>query len=250
MNRGVYTIASGGLAAQARLEAVAQNLANGNTVGYKAQRVAFDVRPLVNFPRPVVDRIAAETVPQLVGIEQTRDFSPGPLTTTGNPLDVAVTGRGFFAVATAAGERYTRQGTFAVDAEGFLVTARGDRVRGDGGDLALGRGGGDVVIAGDGTVSVDGGRVGRLRVVDFGDEPALVGEGEALFAAPPGTTGTPLEPADVELQQGVLERANVDVVSGLVELIDVARGYESYMKAIQRLDEVAKRSIEDVGRVG
>lgn len=249
MNRGVYTIASGGLAAEARLDAVAQNLANANTTGYKAQRVAFDARPIENFARPLTDRLAAETVPQAVGIDQRRDFAPGPVTATGSPFDVAIMGRGFFAVATPAGERYTREGSFHVDAEGFLVTARGERVQGADGDVSVGRGG-EVAIADDGTVEVDGDPAGRLQLLDFGAEPALVGEGDALFAAVPGTVGTPMEPGEVSLQQGALERANVDVVASLVELIDVSRGYESYMKAIQRLDEVAKRSIDEIGRVG
>jgi flagellar basal-body rod protein FlgF len=249
MNRGLYTIASGGLAAQARLDAVAQNLANVNTVGYKSQRVAFDVQTVQHYA-PVRSRLSStHTVAHLVGIEQTRDFSPGPMVSSGNPLDVAIAGRGFFVVSTAAGEHYTRQGTFAVDAEGMLVTARGDRVQGDGGDVNVGREGA-VVIAPDGTVSVEDTPVGRLRLVDFGDAPGLVGAGDALFAAAPGATPTPLEPEAVDVRQGMVEQANVDAVAGLVELIDVARGYEAYMRAIQRLDDIARRTIEDIGRVG
>lgn len=249
MNRAVYTIASGGLAAQARLDAVAQNLANVNTAGYKAQRVAFDVRPVQHFAGVRPGGLGAQTVAHLVGIEQTRDHSPGPIVTTGNPLDLAIAGRGFFVVATQAGERYTRQGAFAVDAEGMLVTARGDRVQGDGGDLPVGRTG-TVAVASDGTVSVDGAPVGRVQVVDFGDARDLVAAGDALFAAAPAAVVRPLEPAEVAVHQGALEQANVDAVAGLVELIDVARGYEAYMKAIQRLDDLARRSIDEIGRVG
>jgi flagellar basal body rod protein FlgG len=167
---------------------------------------------------------------------------------SGNPLDVAITGSGFFAVATPRGERYTRQGNFTTDAQGFLVTQGGDRVQGDGGDLQLGDGA--VAIGGDGTVTLDGATVGRLKVVDFGDRPGLVAQGSALFAPVPGAVPTPVDAAAVRLETSAIEGSNIDAVAGLVELVEVARGFESYMQAMQRLDEVAQRSITDVGRVG
>jgi flagellar basal-body rod protein FlgG len=252
MNRAVYTVTSGGIAALARLEAVAQNLANANTAGYKAERLLFRVRELARPPGgvdagvpldPVLDRTAA----QVVEVASVRDFSQGPVRTSGNPLDVAITGQGFFAVATARGERYTRQGTFTRDGEGYLVTQHGERVQGEAGDIRLGTG--DVVIGQDGSIAVDGATVGRLKLVGFGDEPALVPEGAALFAPAPGAAPEPLDATAVRLEPGAVEAANVDAVASMVELVDVARGFESYMHAMQRLDEVAQRSINDVGRV-
>ncbi len=247
MTPGIYTLASGGVAAQARLDAVAQNLANVGTAGYKAERIVFGVEPLLNQPPVALDPIAREVVPLVVGIDQRRDFTQGPIVQTGGPLDVAVTGDGFFAVTTSRGERYTRQGSFALDAEGYLVTLQGDRVQGDGGDIRLGDG--RIDIADDGSIRLDDAPTGRLRLVSFGPEPRLVPEGGALWKAE-GAAGTTIDAAQVSVQQGALEHANVDAVEGLVELIEVSRGYEAYTRAITRLDEIAQKAINEVGRIG
>src|SRR5207249_284129 len=166
---------SGGLAAQARLDAVTQTLANVGTAGYKAGRPIFRLHPLdvsqLGLPEPPELRAAA----QVTESETIRDFSQGPVRATGNPLDVAVAGEGFFVVATPRGERYTRQGSFGLDGEGYLVTEHGDRVQGDNGDLRIGTG--DVAIGDDGQISVDGISGGRLKLVGFGEHPPLMAEG-------------------------------------------------------------------------
>ena len=248
MNRGIYTVASGGLAAQARLEAVTQNLANVGTPGYKADRVLFRVKPLTHTAvEPGLDPVLDRTAAQVSEVATTRDFGQGPIRVSGNPLDVAIEGNGFFAVATARGERYTRAGNFMLDGDGYLVTSQGERVQGENGDLRLPTG--DVAIGEDGRVRVDGAEVGRLKLVGFGDPPAVVPEGATLFAPAPKAFPAPLDPNDVHLRPGALEGANLDAVAGMVELVDVARGYESYMRALQRLDQITQRSIDEVGRV-
>jgi flagellar basal-body rod protein FlgF len=248
MNRAIYTAASGGIAALARLDAVTQNVANVSTPGYKAGRVVFEVRPLTLAPSGALDPIGGRTAVQVHELATVTDFSQGPVRNTGNPLDVALTGPGFFTVQTARGERYTRQGSFALDRDGYLVTGHGERVLGDAGDIRIGTG--EVAIGGDGTITVDGSAAGRLRVVDFGPEPRLVPEGDALFAPAPGAAPAPLDAAQVQLQPAAVEGANVDAVAGLIELVDVSRGFETYMQTMQRLDHLAERSITDVGRVG
>ncbi len=248
MNRGIYTIASGGVAAQMQLDAVAQNLSNVGTSGYKAERVTFSVTPLQNFPRPILDPVLAETMPLVVGSDMRRDFSQGSISTTGNPLDIAVTGDGWFAVSTPRGERYTRQGTFLVDKEGFLATPEGHRVQGEAGELRLGSRGGPIEIGGDGSIKVDGAVVGQLKLLGFGDQPQLVPEGDSLYVPVAGKPGTPIPRERIQVMQGAIERANVDVVQGLVGLVDVSRTFETYMRAITRLDEVQLRSINEVGR--
>jgi len=248
MNRTVYTITSGALAALARLDAVAQNLANVATPGYKAERVLFRVRPLDEGTAAVAPSDVARTAAQVAQVATVRDFSQGPVRQSGNPLDVALTGPGFFVVSTPRGERYTRQGTFALDGEGFLVTQGGQRVQGDGGDVQLPDG--VAAVGNDGTITVNGSQVGRIKVVDFGEKPALVAEGHALFAPAPGAVAVPLDATAVRLEPGAIEAANIDAVTGLVELIEVSRGFEAYMQAMTRLDQVAERSITDIGRVG
>src|SRR5579885_1618119 len=185
MTVGDYIAASGGMAALARLEAVAHNLANANTAGYKAERPVFRLRQDVQPPPGEPLRMTAGA--QVVQADTVFDFSTGPIQATGNPLDVAIPGREFFAVRTDAGERYTRQGIFRLDPEGYLVTASGARVQGANGDLRLPPGG--VEIAENGAILVDGIEAGRLKLVRFPDPPPLVPQGDALFAPKPGTTG-------------------------------------------------------------
>ena len=248
MTRGIYTVASGGVAALERLQTVSQNLANVNTAGYRAERVIFQVQPLSGGPRGAVDSVLGRTSQQVVEAATVRDFTPGPIHETGNPLDVALSGDGFFVVNTARGERYTRQGSFALDAQGYLVTARGDRVQGDGGDISIGEH--DIRIGDDGSIFADDQPIGRLKVVGFGDKPELVPEGDALFApATPQVTPTTLDTAQVQIAQAHLEGANVNAVTALQELVEISRGYESYMNALKRLDEIVGKSINEVGRV-
>jgi flagellar basal-body rod protein FlgF len=251
MTRGLYTLASGGLALEMQLDAVAQNVANANTAGYKAERFVIESTPLLNAPPPVDDPVLLELVPQVVTGRQLRDFQPGPTTETGNPLDVAIQNpHAFFAVATPRGERYTRQGTFGLDDEGFLVSGVGQRVQGTNGDIRIDQREGELVIADDGTLWVDNRRIDRLRLVDFGSNPPLVPEGETLYRAPAGVLGQELEPDDVAVTQGAIERANFDAVTAVTTMVEIARGYESYMRAISRLDEITRRTIDEVGRVG
>ena len=257
MNRAIYSSTSGGMAALARLDSVAQNLANVNTAGYKAERVIFRVRPLDDTSGGSTDPIVRETGAQVDQVATVRDFSQGAVRNSGNPLDVAITGDGFFTVNTPRGERYTRQGNFSLDAEGFLVTAHGERVQGDGGDIQLGsssgtgtgKGTGTAAIGEDGTVSLDGAPVGRLKVVSFGDKPQLVAEGNSLFAPARGAAANPLDATATHLAPESVEAANVDAVSGMIELVDVTRGFETYMRAIERLDGITSRAINEVGRV-
>jgi len=245
VNRGLYTVASGGVAALARLDAAAQNLANVNTAGYKASRPIFRLRPLGSDVPGGVDPVLNRTSAQVVEAQTNYDFSPGPVRGTGGQLDVALTGNEWFVVSTRAGQRYTRQGSFALDREGYLVTAHGDRVQGDGGDIQLAQG--DVSISANGRVVQDGKDKGQLKLVRFGATPALVPEGGTLFRAT-GPAPTPVEAREVSVVPGALEGANVDAVRGLVDLVDISRAYESYMNALRNLDDLTKKSISDVGR--
>ena len=248
MNRGLYTAASGAVAALARLDAATHNVANVNTIGYKAERAVFELHPLDAGARAAVDPVLGRTAGQVRHQATIRDFSPGPTHQTGNPLDVAIDGAGFFAVATPRGERYTRAGNFALDREGYLVTATGLRVQGDAGDIQVGTG--DVEIGADGTISADKAPVGRLKLVQLGEPPRVLAEGGALFAPAPGAVAGPLDDTEVRVVPGTLEGANVDAVAGLLALVDIARSYESYMHALRRFDQLAERAINEVGRVG
>lgn len=249
MNRGIFTIASGALAALARMDAVAQNLANVNTAGYKAEHPEFRLREFgTDGVHTAANAIVGKAAGEVVEVERVRDFSQGPLQQTGNPLDVAITGDGFFVVNTANGERYTRSGNFSTDAEGYLVTGTGQRVQGTGGDLQVK--GNKIVIGADGNVQVDGRQAGALKLVGFGKTPALLPEGAGLFKATPAAKQEPIDTANASITQGAVEGANIDAIGGMVELVDVSRGYEQYMKALERMDQLTQKSINELGRVG
>jgi len=240
MNAGIYSAASGGVSAMLRLEAIADNLANASTVGFKAERF---VQRAAAPSRAGTTQTAVPTPINRAHLET--DFSQGSITRTGNSLDVAITGPGFFVVDGKQGERLTRRGNFSLDAEGHL-TSGGLRVQGDGGQIVIGPG--SVEIADDGTVRNDGNIVGKLRVVAVPDQSGLKREGGTLFALGNQTPAEPL-PGAVSLTQGAIEGANVSPVESLVGLIDTMRGYEAYMHAAQQLDEIETRTITDVGRV-
>jgi len=240
VNGGIYSTASGTVSALLRLDAIANNLANASTPGYKAERYIQQASSTANaspsqtaVPTPI-NRGHLET-----------DFAQGSIQPTGNPLDVAISGPGFFVVNAPQGERLTRRGSFSIDAEGYLTTTDGMRVQGDGGDLQIGKGRAE--IATDGTLRVDQVTVGKLRIVAVPDPRALRREGGTLFDTA-GQVKADALPGAVYLDQGAIESSNVSPVESLVGLIDTMRGFDAYMHAASRIDEVQQRTIDDVGK--
>lgn len=245
MNNALYAVVSGSVAAVERLEIMANNLANVNTAGFKAQY-------LVLAAEDTGDGTSASTTDAVDGSAVTSalrtltDLSQGPIRQSGNSLDVALSGPGFFAVTTPAGERYTRQGQFQLDESGLLVTSAGYPVQSDSGsDLELPPG--EIEIDASGGIRVDGNQVGSLRVVDLGSPEGVVAEGGALYAVTDEAAVTDVDEEDVSIVQGSIEMANVDVIRGLIELIDVARGYEAYMRASDQVNDTMEMAIQNVG---
>jgi len=241
MDAGIFSAVSGSMAAQTRLDALANNLANANTPGFKAERVlqrAEKAGEIAPPPTSVPTPVTREFV-------QT-DFAQGPVSQSGNPLDVALAGEGFFVVKTERGERLTRSGNFTIDAEGYLATSDGSRVQGTSGDISIPES--PVVIASDGTVRAGEQRVGQLRVVTVEKVDGLLRENGTRFA--PGAQVPADAPAgSVRIIQGAIEGANLSPVEGLVALIETVRGFETYMRAAERLDQVTAKAIAEVGRV-
>jgi flagellar basal body rod protein FlgG len=241
VNSGIYSAVSGSISAMTRLDAIANNIANASTPGFKAERfVQHAAAAGSEVPPPT-----AVATPITRGHVET-DFSQGEIEATGNPLDVAISGPGFLVVDGPHGERLTRRGNLSVDAEGFLATTDGLRVQGDGGDLTIGKG--PVVITADGTVRVNDAVAGKLRVVTVADPTQLLREGGTTFALGKQTP-TDVAPEQVRVTQGALEAANLSPVESLVALVDTMRGFEAYMNAAQRLDQVTAKAISDVGHV-
>lgn len=239
MDSGFYA-ASAGLQAQSQaLEVAAHNLANLNTAGFRGQQTTF--QSLLALPRPnqpnVINAVLNAATNNFGVMEGTHlDMAAGNLETTGNPLDVAIEGGGFFAIQTAGGTRYTRNGSFQVSSGGQLVTAAGDLVLGD---LALkDKGGinvpaGVVSIASDGTLSVNGAVAGSIQLVEFAPGTRLISEGGSLIAAPAGSAKPAQQPM---LKQGTLESSNVNPIGSVVTLIGVQREAEMLQRAMSLFD--------------
>ncbi len=247
MTEAIYTAGTGAEAEQQRLDILANNLANVQTAGYKADRVLF--RSYL----PAAQTAAAgspgtdESLPDNyhVAFAGTRtDFSQGSIHSTGNPLDMAINGAGFFTVQTSNGPAYTRNGEFTRNANGDLVTSDGDPVLGQRGPIRID--GSRVNVDSKGVVSVDGATVDTLAVVGFANPEQLKKIGGSLFSAPAGISPVDF-PKESTVSQGVIEESNVNAVSMMVEMIDTLRGYEAYEKAIQSVDQNDSQAIGDVG---
>jgi flagellar basal-body rod protein FlgF len=247
MSDGIYTALSGALAQEKALAVVANNVANTGTAGFQADKVVFG---------EMMAKSQAGTRPQslhYVGIDSTsRDVQAGGLQQTGNSLDVALQGDGYFAVRTSAGERYTRAGSFVTDSEGVLRTHSGLPVLGEAGkpsapgtELTLPTNAKEVRIAPDGKIDADGQTIGKLKIVRFEGVDALAKEGITLLA--PNAGATPVAAEDTTVTQGFLESANVNAVAGMNELITVSRSFEAFQKVIETFRQLDERTARDVG---
>ncbi|WP_027718831.1 flagellar hook-basal body protein [Desulfovirgula thermocuniculi] len=255
MIRGIYTAASGLGVAQARLEVLANNLANATTPGFKADRLVQEpfwphllaAREEGDFTRGALPWRPVGYSYQGVMVREVRtDFSPGPLKETGRRTDIALGRPGaFLAVETPQGERYTRDGSLGVDAQGYLVDSRGHRVLGEGGYLQVGSG--DFKINPNGEVfAADGRPVGRLRVVEFADPALLEKAGDGYFAAPPGEAQPAANP---EVHQGFLEGSNTDPAASAVGIMQAVRAYGANQRLLQAHDHLLELAVNRVGEV-
>lgn len=240
MSDGIYSALSGAIAQQRSLDVVANNVANAGTVGFRADRVAFREAVNRNQTGPTPDSLRYVTISRME-----TDETAGPLTQTGNPLDLALSGEGMFAVRTPRGVRYTRAGSFRMDAEGVVRTSAGHPVLNAGGDasseLVVPPGAQQITVGADGSVSADGQVVGQVRVEQFADG-ALQKEGLTLYVAEGRG-----RPAEAQVMQGHLEGANVSPVAGMNELISASRSFEAFQRVIQAFKQIDERAAREVG---
>ncbi len=247
MDSGYYAAAAG-LAAQSQaLELVAHNLANLSTTGYRGQQTTF--RSLLagrlagrgssaNPLNSVVNNFGVLSGSRL-------DLTPASLAPTGNPLDVGVAGSGFFAVQSAQGILYTRDGSFHLTPAGQLVTSQGSAVLGAQGPVTLPSGA--VAISSDGTISVDGTVVDKLQLAEFPWGTNLTAVGNATYSAPAGSA---VAAADSSVRQGMLEGSNVSPTEGVVQLITVQRNTEMLSRALSALDgQMNQIAVQDLPKV-
>ena len=221
------------------LDVIANNMANVGTNGFKARSSRFN-----EFIMPVASaeafRPADRPLSYVIDKGTPIDLSQGAIERTGNPLDVALRADNYLVVQTAGGERYTRAGSLAINAQGQLVTQTGQPVLGDGGPIVFGAGESDAKIATDGTVSSDQGLRGKLRQVRFDNPRALVSDGNNLFS-----TTQAAQPAgpQAQLETGAIESSNVKAVVEMTRLIEVQRSYQSVANMMTRTDELRAKAI-------
>jgi flagellar basal-body rod protein FlgF len=228
---------------QKRMDTTANNLANLTTAGFKVEHVV--TRDLVEKPA------AASDIPNDIAFADAwmlqRDFSPGSLERTGNPLDFALEGEGFFVVQTAAGEAYTRDGRFNLNEAGEIVTRNGDVVMGDGGPIIIDPLGGPISVSKEGSISQDEVVLGTLRVSTFQTPGALERVGSNLWRA---TDEQPQASTNPAIAAGFVEGSNVNAVLELTEMIEISRAYTSIAKMVSQSDELRGTSIDKLARVG
>jgi len=241
MDRGIYVALSGAIAQERRMDLLADNLANVNTAGFKGQKPVFEEAV------PGLGNLLAGTNPRsFTSIDRVvTDMSPGIMENTGRSLDVAIEGDGFFAVKTPTGLRYTRDGSFSVAADGTLTTREGYKVMGEKGPITLT--GPDVSISAEGEIEANGIVVDRLRLVSFNNVMNLVREGNLFTPADDTVKVVPVDP-NTTVAQGFVESSNINAVRAMTEMIDAMRSYETHAKMVQTMDDMTKKSIEEVGR--
>lgn len=227
------------------LDVIANNLANVTTNGFKARssRFAEYLSPKASFD---AFKAPDRRLGYVIDAGTPLDASTGAIEMTKNPLDAAIKGDGFFVVQTPGGERYTRNGSFQVNAAGQLVTTDGYPVSGESGPISFSPQESGIAIAQDGTVSTTQGPRGRLRLVRFADVRSLQNEGSNVFsstvpAQPAGTTSS--------IEPGAVEKSNVKPILEMTRLMEVNRAYSSVAAIIGRMDELKRTAISRLADV-
>lgn len=225
-----------------QMESISNNLANMNTPAFKGEHMMFRefLMPSREEGSPSRQNLAFV---QDVGIF--RDHREGPLTSTGNPLDVAIHGDGFFVIDTPEGTRYSRNGHFRLDESGQIVTTEGHAVMAANDQpFFIAPNEREITVAADGTVTTENGRLGKIRIVRFENE-------QTLRKVSGGMYETMALPTDVErpnLAQGMIEESNVQPVVEMTAMIDVLRNYQSVQKVLENEHDRQRKAIDILSR--
>jgi flagellar basal-body rod protein FlgF len=239
-------------ALERQLDIIANNIANVNTSGYKSDNTLFE--EYLNTPAHEDNFVGSDRRVSFTEDRGTwRDLSQGGMEETKNPLDVAINGAAFLAVQTPGGERYTRDGNLHINNQGQLVTAAGNPVLGANGPIVFQQTDHDINITPDGTITVveGSGRTdalrGALRLVSFPDAQKMLKEGFNLYTA--GEGGTPQQDLKSTVQQGFIEKSNVNSVAEMSKMMEVSRAYSSIANLMNQQAELQKNAIQQLADV-
>ena len=240
MENASYIALSRQMVLKREMDVVANNMANLNTPAYKSQSMLF-----VEY---LEKSDTGDKMSFVQDISLVRNLTEGEMSSTENPLDVAIHGDGYFEIETPVGTRYTRNGIFQLNAAGELVTSSGQRVLGEGGNpITLPPNSTDVSITRDGTISTSQGPAGRLSVVRFENEQAMVKMADGLYDA---DGQDPLPAEEAEVMQGMVEGSNVQGIIELTRMIETVRQYTASGKLVNDEHERLRRAIQSLAGSG
>ncbi|HWT73940.1 MAG TPA: flagellar hook-basal body protein [Mobilitalea sp.] len=257
MVRGLYTAYTGMANEQKRLDIISNNLANSATVGYKEDSVtsqSFDsllTLKIKDSSEAYNDRpIGKMSLGVKLG-EVYTNYTQGSLRQTSNTYDLALEGKGFFTldVTDKAGNvstQYTRNGSFTMTKDGHIVDGNGNHLMGTAGEITIPTDATDVVVDSSGAIYADGAYVDTIKITDFQDYNYLIKSGDTMYQALDGATEIT---GSASVKQGFTEQSNVNVVSEMVDMINITRAYEANQKIIQTVDKTLDLAANSVGRV-
>ncbi len=238
MENSVYVGLSKQVVLRENMDIIAQNVANVNTPGYRAQNMIFS--EYIQDPRYMKEDVA-----MVLDYGQYQMTDPGSLKQTDNPLDIALVGNGFLGITTPSGVQYTRAGNLTMDAEGILRNARGMPVADDGGgEITIPRGAKEISIDKKGVVSTDQGQIAQLMIVEFENYQNVNPTGNGLYKA----EEDPIPAEKTVVLQGKLEGSNVQAVVEMTRMIDVLREYQAVQNMMQSEHERLRSSTQRLAK--
>ena len=235
------------------LDMIANNIANIDTNGYKADKTVFS-----DFLMPQASDQNFNGRDRQVNFVEDRatyiDMAPGSVQRTGSPLDVTIDGNGYFVVQTSRGQRYTRNGAFQINGAGTLVTTSGDQVLGTGGPITFQNLDHDIVISSSGIITVREGsstadtQRGTLQLASFANPQVLQKDGASTFMAPPGVASNTPSP-NTRLVQGTIEKSNVNGVAEMARMIEITRSYTDVANILTQEGDLRKNALSQLSQL-
>lgn len=251
MLRSLYIAGTGMLVQRKKMDVLTNNIANVETVGYKEDKLlsrSFKDLLIERTNDPNVLSIYNDVGPLNTGIhvdEVVVSFKQGGMEDSERMTDMAIEGPGFFTITTPGGDRYTRNGEFGIDGQGYLVTSDGYYVKGNAGRINVGFNGFNVDSAGN--VLVNGALAGQLQISTFNDPSGLRKVGDNLYAN--YTNQQVLRNGLSTVKQGALETSNVDITRQMVDMMEISRTYELNQRMVKMIDESLGKTVNEVGKV-